>query len=62
MKSLTLIVITKNEASSIKRCRALFRTFVLHLGFLDGCKGFLLAVSNAQGAYYRCVKPWLMGP
>ena len=37
-----------------------FRTYVLRLGFLDGREGFLLAVANAEGTYYRYVKLWLM--
>lgn len=32
------------------------RTYVLRLGFLDGREGFLLAVSNAEGTYYKYVK------
>ncbi len=32
------------------------RTYVLKLGFLDGREGFMLAVSNAEGTYYRYVK------
>ena len=32
---------------------AFFRTYVLRLGFLDGREGFMLAVSNAEGSYYR---------
>jgi glycosyltransferase involved in cell wall biosynthesis len=39
---------------------AFFRTYVLRLGFLDGRWGFLLAVSNAEGTYYRYVKLWLL--
>ena len=39
---------------------AFFRTYVLRLGFLDGRFGFMLAVSNAEGTYYRYVKLWLM--
>ncbi len=38
-----------------------FRTFVLRLGFLDGREGFLLAVANAEGTYYRYMKAWLSG-
>jgi glycosyltransferase involved in cell wall biosynthesis len=38
---------------------AFFRTYVLRLGFLDGRWGFMLAVSNAEGTYYRYVKLWL---
>jgi hypothetical protein len=36
------------------------RTYVLKLGFLDGREGFLLAVSNAEGTYYRYVKLLLL--
>lgn len=39
---------------------AFFRTYILRLGFLDGRWGFMLAVSNAEGTYYRYVKLWLM--
>jgi glycosyltransferase involved in cell wall biosynthesis len=35
------------------------RTYFLQLGFLDGRFGFMLAVSNAEGAYYRYLKLWL---
>lgn len=37
---------------------AFLRTYVLRLGFLDGGPGFLLAVANAEGTYYRYVKAW----
>jgi len=39
---------------------AFFRTYVLRAGFLDGREGFLLAVLNAEGAYYRYTKAWLL--
>ena len=35
------------------------RAYVLRLGFLDGAEGFLLAVANAEGGYYRYMKAWL---
>lgn len=35
---------------------AFFRTYVVQCGFLDGREGFILAVSNAQGTYYRYLK------
>jgi hypothetical protein len=35
------------------------RVYVLRLGFLDGREGFLLAVANAEGSYYRYMKAWL---
>jgi glycosyltransferase involved in cell wall biosynthesis len=38
---------------------AFFRTYVLRAGFLDGAEGFLLAVANAEGSYYRYMKAWL---
>jgi len=38
---------------------AFIRTYILQLGFLDGAQGFLLAVANAQGSYYRYMKAWL---
>lgn len=38
---------------------AFFRTYVLQFGLLDGARGFLLAVSNAEGTYYRYMKAWL---
>jgi glycosyltransferase involved in cell wall biosynthesis len=38
---------------------AFLRTYIFKLGFLDGRLGFVLAVSNAEGSYYRYVKAWL---
>jgi glycosyltransferase involved in cell wall biosynthesis len=35
---------------------AFFRTYVLRRGFLDGREGFLLAVANAEVAFYRYIK------
>lgn len=35
------------------------RTYILQRGFLDGHEGFLLAVANAEGTYYRYMKAWL---
>jgi glycosyltransferase involved in cell wall biosynthesis len=35
------------------------RVYFLQLGFLDGAAGFMLAVANAEGAYYRYQKAWL---
>lgn len=37
------------------------RTYFLRGGFLDGREGFMLAVSNAEGAYYRYAKLLLLG-
>ncbi|MBC8119644.1 MAG: glycosyltransferase family 2 protein [Burkholderiaceae bacterium] len=39
---------------------AFLRTYVLKRGFLDGAHGFMLAVSNAEGSYYRYVKAMLL--
>jgi hypothetical protein len=36
------------------------RTYVIRAGFLDGREGLLLAIANAEGAYYRYMKAWLM--
>lgn len=35
---------------------AFFRTYILRRGFLDGREGFILAIANAEGSYYRYVK------
>jgi glycosyltransferase involved in cell wall biosynthesis len=35
---------------------AFMRTYFLRLGVLDGREGFMLAVANAEGSYYRYVK------
>jgi glycosyltransferase involved in cell wall biosynthesis len=35
---------------------AFIRGYVLKLGFLDGKEGFMLAISNAEGSYYRYLK------
>ncbi len=35
------------------------QTYIIRLGFLDGREGFLLAVANAEGTYYRYMKAWL---
>lgn len=39
---------------------AFIRTYFLQLGVLDGRMGFILAVSNAEGTYYRYLKLWLL--
>ncbi|MDM8560660.1 glycosyltransferase family 2 protein [Candidatus Parabeggiatoa sp. HSG14] len=35
---------------------AFIRTYLLQAGFLEGREGFMLAVSNAEGTYYRYLK------
>jgi glycosyltransferase involved in cell wall biosynthesis len=37
------------------------QTYFIRLGFLDGREGFLLAMANAEGTYYRYMKAWLKG-
>ena len=39
---------------------AFLRTYLLQRGFLDGAMGLALAVSNAEGTYYRYLKLWLL--
>lgn len=39
---------------------AFLRTYVFRLGFLDGRMGLVLAISNAEGTYYRYLKLWLL--
>jgi len=37
-----------------------FRTYILKAGFLDGSKGAMLAISNAEGTYYKYLKLLIM--
>jgi len=39
---------------------AFVRTYILKAGFLDGGHGLALAISNAEGSYYRYLKLWQM--
>ncbi|HYC45248.1 MAG TPA: glycosyltransferase family 2 protein [Burkholderiales bacterium] len=39
---------------------AFVRTYFVRAGFLDGREGFMLAVSNAEGTYYKYVKLMLL--
>ena len=39
---------------------AFIRTYCFKRGFLDGGHGLALAISNAEGSYYRYLKLWLM--
>jgi len=36
------------------------KTYIFRAGFLDGQRGFMLAVSNAEGTYYKYVKLTLL--
>lgn len=40
---------------------AFFKAYIMRAGFLDGREGFLLAVLQAEGTYYRYMKAWLKG-
>lgn len=37
-----------------------FRTYLLKLSILDGAEGLMLAISNAEGTYYKYAKLWLL--
>ncbi len=39
---------------------AFVRTYIFRCGFLDGRMGLVLAISNAEGTYYRYLKLWLL--
>lgn len=39
---------------------AFIRTYILRFGFLDGRMGLVLAISNAEGTYYRYLKLWML--
>ena len=39
---------------------AFIRTYIIRAGFLDGQQGLALAISNAEGSYYRYMKIWLI--
>jgi glycosyltransferase involved in cell wall biosynthesis len=39
---------------------AFIRTYFFKRGFLDGGHGLALAISNAEGSYYRYLKLWLL--
>lgn len=54
-----------NRTASLKKAVghalwAFFRTYFFRAGFLDGRKGFMLAVSTAEGTYYRYLKLMLL--
>ena len=40
----------------LSACWMFFRCYVLQRGFVDGSPGFLFAVMNAQGAFFRSIK------
>lgn len=52
---------TQGKKSSLRKALlhgvwTFFRTYFFKRGFLDGREGFMLAVSNAEGVYYRYLK------
>ena len=58
-------LLRKGKTASISKALghglwAFVRTYFLRLGFLDGRMGLVLAVSNAEGTYYRYLKLWLL--
>jgi hypothetical protein len=40
----------------LKAQYSFFRTYFLQRGFLDGWRGFVLAVSNSVGVFYKYIK------
>lgn len=59
------VLLNKGKRSSIGKALghgawAFFRTYFLRMGFMDGRMGLVLAISNAEGTYYRYLKLWLL--
>ena len=57
-------LLNKGKTASVSKALghglwAFVRTYFLRLGFLDGRMGLVLAISNAEGTYYRYLKLWL---
>lgn len=42
----------------LRGCWAFVRTWLLRGGLLDGQQGLMLAISNAEGVYYKYLKLW----
>lgn len=58
-------LLSKGETSSFSKALghglwAFIRTYFLQRGFFDGWMGLALAISNAEGTYYRYLKLWLL--
>ena len=51
---------TSLSGAVVRGIWSFMRSYVLRGGFLDGREGFMLAVSNAEGTYYRYVKLMLL--
>ena len=47
-------------AALIHGVNAFLKTYIVKAGFLDGRRGLMLAISNAEGTYYKYVKLMLM--
>ena len=59
------ILLRRGKTSSVSKALAhgfwaFCRTYFLRCGFLDGRLGLVLAISNAEGTYYRYLKLWLL--
>jgi glycosyltransferase involved in cell wall biosynthesis len=59
------MLLSKNRKGTLKiaiahALWAFLRTYFFRAGFLDGREGFMLAVSTAEGTYYRYVKLMLL--
>ncbi|MFZ2386890.1 MAG: glycosyltransferase family 2 protein, partial [Polaromonas sp.] len=58
-------LLDKGETTSLGKALghglwAFIRTYLLRRGFMDGRMGLVLAISNAEGTYYRYLKLWLL--
>jgi glycosyltransferase involved in cell wall biosynthesis len=56
---------SKGQRSSVGKAvlhglAAFIRTYIFKRGFQDGAHGLALAISNAEGSYYRYLKLWLL--
>jgi hypothetical protein len=59
------MLLDKGEKSSLLKAIlhglwSFIHTYILRAGFLDGRMGFILAVSNAEGTYYKYIKLMLL--
>jgi len=49
---------THLSTAILKGVWAFFRTYFVKASFLDGAQGLMLAISNAEGTYYKYLKLW----
>ncbi len=47
---------TSLKQAIFKACWSFIRTYILKAGYLDGQHGLMLAISNAEGTYYKYLK------